>query len=98
MKQFIFIAGADFRRRAFKIKGGFSQPKMLKMRITFPSGMKWITQSDSNGQKTNYANINNLPRWEEGISLLPKNPVKIKIHIFTASYIILQLLTLFELI
>lgn len=66
------------------------------MRITFPSGMKWITQSNPNGQPNNYQDINNLTPQNEGIFAKHKKPVNIKICIFTAVYIILHFLTLFE--
>ena len=63
------------------------------MRITFPSGVKWFTQSNSREQPNNCLNINKLTPQGEGILAEWKKPVKIKIFIFTAVYMILQFLT-----
>ena len=61
------------------------------MRITFPSGVKWITQSNSNGQPNNYLNINDLKLQDESILTKPQNAGQdkknISLQYFTFFYI-----------
>jgi hypothetical protein len=63
------------------------------MRIAFPSGVKWITQSNSNEQTANYPKINNLNYSGEGILAEPQKAGQDKNISF---YIDLQPLTLFD--